>query len=279
MVNVLNYNKFLLCESDKNSEYIQNTSTAINKNSVIELIKSNCTSYDFTNPKMIIYRGLTSSEPFLFISPSKFERKSVGIAVKNYYTDIIDNSVIWKDYPKRSRSCIGIQSERYASVYGQIYIMIPFDKALFGVCPKPDLIFSFKYLKDRKFDSIDFNDLLKNFYEDLFKENLDDSSWNNLKLCLQKFDNKFEQENINKRLNKINIFFMRELWSNFIYKNTKNLLFIDYITDTVFNPIQNGFKILKWDSTSKIPPNKEIWTDSDIILIKKEYFETVKNSL
>lgn len=276
--NIFNYKKFLLYESDKNSEQIQKTSISIDKQSLLNDIDNNCKSYDFNNPKMIIYRGINSSEPYLMISPSKSERRSSGAGVKNYYTFILDNSKAWSLYPKRSRSVIGIQSEKYASMYGNIYVMLPFDNANFGSCPKEDLVFSFRYLKERKFDAIDFNDLLGNFYESIYKKSLDNTSWQGLKNDLQKFDDKSEQDMIKKKLDKIKVFFMKELWNNFIYQNKQNLSFIDYIGNIIFNPIQNGFKNFIWDKNTKIIPNKEVWTDSNVFLIKEDFFKDIKNN-
>lgn len=75
-------------------------------------------------------------------STASTPRQSANTA--NYYTMWIDNSPLWKEFPKRSQSFIGSSSEFVAEGYGDVALMIPFDNAKIGVCPRNDFWVSFR---------------------------------------------------------------------------------------------------------------------------------------
>lgn len=276
--NVLKYKSFMFNINE--SDYGNSISTVLDLGSTVETIKEKCKFYDFDNDDHKIYRGLPKAKNHLMlIEPSKGQRRSSGMAANNYYTYIIDSSKAWSDYPKREKSCIGINSESVASRYGELYIVIPFDNAEFGMCPKNDLLYSFKYMKEKKSDLIDFNDMLKEFYNSVFNEYLDDSSLDKFLACMSRFDNKVEQETLKKRIAKIRLFFMKEIWDKYLTQNKNKLSFIDFIGELVFNPAQNGFKTFQWNKSVKVPKGKEVWTESNVILVADSYYNDVRNAV
>lgn len=277
MGNLFTYTKFLEEKLDQNDEMTR--SKELDLLSFIDLFKEHCTLYEFNNSNHFIFRGSKHTEPYLYVDPKKYNRASMGVGVHNYYTLIVDSSNIWSAYSKRSQSVIGINSKKIAEVYGNLYYIIPYDKTIFSVSPKNDFIFSFSYLNERKFDAIDFNEILKNFYQDIFKEKFNDENYKNFMKCMKRFDNVQDRKIIEKRMPKLKMFFMKELWNKFTHFNKKNLDFIDFLSFTVFNPKQNNFRLLAWENKLKIPKNKELWTDSECLLVRYDYINEVINKM
>lgn len=77
---------------------------------------------------------------FISVDTSATVRKSQNTT--NYYTVIIDNNPLMKDFPKRSRSFIASTSSGTAGGFawsGKVYKMVPFDGVKIGVCSQFDM--------------------------------------------------------------------------------------------------------------------------------------------
>lgn len=157
---------FLLVENDNNNNdyYGETRSTPIN--GVVdfyELAKEHCSMWlgeDITldylkdldgssqrwhtksklHDKMIV-RGTKSRYDYAQMNPSEFSRGS--IEQENIHTLIMDTFPSWKGWPKYSGSVICTTSTNYASFYGNLYEVIPFDNAVLAVTPKIDIWNSF----------------------------------------------------------------------------------------------------------------------------------------
>lgn len=113
------------------------------KDKIIDVIKMHCRkALNDVKKGYIIYRGMDFQGSMYIIDPKKGTRKSAN--TPNYYTWIIDNDKRWKDYPKRSKSIICTTSKRKSGVYGNKYIVFPYDGSKIGVCPEDDIWDSFK---------------------------------------------------------------------------------------------------------------------------------------
>lgn len=201
---------------------------------------------------------------------------------ENYYTEIIDHSKYWEDYPNRTSSIVASTNITRAKEYGTVYHVIPLNENVkFGVCSEYDIWNSFDFALE-KLDSIfaedmaiptatpDFKHLagLNNFiktkfdlpknasYVDMkrklvFNDNtfklLDrPSTWNN-----SKFD--YDREEILKLQNK---------WGSF-------LNYLEYL----LSPKWNNFELISYNSKVILPSNREVWTDSECLLIEHSVHE------
>ncbi len=138
--------KFLL----EYNEYKNSTrSKELSKEDFLELLSNNCTQYSFDNTQ--IYRGVRSGRSiysdrggkgdFLYMNP--VGKKRLSIENENIHTFCMDNLPVWKEYPKRSESLIGITSLEGSKMYGEVYVVIPFDNSKIGVCPSYSIWSSF----------------------------------------------------------------------------------------------------------------------------------------
>lgn len=212
--------------------------------------------------------------------PSGHKRHSAH--TENYYTEIMDNSKYWSEYPKRSSSIVGSTDMNKAASYGTLYHVIPLEEnAVFGVCPSSDIWRSFKFAL-KELDNLfkediaiptaipDFTHLagLNNFlktkfglskeadYNEMKKKVIlndksftlldRDSTWNN-----SRFD--YDKEAVIKLQNK---------WGSF-------LNYIEYL----LSPKWNGFKLINYNSKVVLPSNREVWTDTACLLIEHDLHE------
>lgn len=230
-----------------------------NKNQVYKQI--NTKNIDFNNCKIaiqkykkniIIYRGISSNMDFMFGDHSNYVRKSAYI--QNYYTEIIDNSPEWKEYPKRSKSFICTTSYSTSQNYGSsTYIVLPFDNPTIGICPFDDLWDSFD-LSAFDFDSLEeFNAGLENIMS-LIMGNTADTYNNILKLC-SIIDKKQYEESILKD----------DKFFDYLSKSGNSL----HALQNILSPSKNYFSKVKLSSLSNISDN-EIWFSGPAYFIKQD---------
>ena len=119
----------------------------ISEEDFVYLLEKNCKQSAKRINATPLYRGVDKDLQLQFGDTSVGSpRKSAN--TKNYYTLWVDNSPMWKDFPKRSRSFICTTDKEYASSFGEIYLVIPFDNAQIGICPSGDFWFSFEGASD-----------------------------------------------------------------------------------------------------------------------------------
>jgi hypothetical protein len=246
----------------------------LEKQEAFDIIKDKCSDWDYND--LPIYRGSDLGYDNVLVNPSERLRTSAN-ARFNIYTTLIDNSPLWKDYPKRSKSLICTLDIKKSKNYGKNYRVIPFDNSKWGVCEKSDIWFSFNNIKRIAFDEFynmnEFNFKIFNLIpndlryhdfdkQDLILKSLIDTNKNNMNINVHVGDFvKYIQDNIDK------------------YDNLYELL-VD-ITD----PNKNNFKLLEYNTLignyNKRDVEHEIWTDSSCILMAEssliELFSKKKN--
>jgi hypothetical protein len=266
----MNYNvQKCIVEHNGHNEGFLNQVVSVNDLQLIEYINKNCKQYIENINDKILFKGLDSTEPFYYVNANKLNQYSEN--VQYYYTYFVNNSEKWNKFPKRGFSLKCTQNENHARIFGNLYYVIPFDNIIFGVCPKLEFIRSFEYLYSRNFDAINFNDLLKNFYFDIFKESIKDDTIENFKISLSKFD---DINTVKNKIKRIDSFFMKELYSNYsLYKKES---FFEFIIETIFNP-NRGFKVIQWNENTKLPSKNELWTKSECLLIREDLYKNVFN--
>ena len=205
-----------------------------------------------------IYRGVQNSYgKYGYIKPTT-ERYSANTL--NFYTLIINNHPIWKQYPKRQ--IIASTDQGDAMGYGYLYLVLPVNGAKIGICRNPDMWDSLTY-KGRWADNI--NDQLYEMLEFYFNEILEelmpskiDTAFNTFKKITSEItqDSKFTWH-------KNNI-----IYDNFFGSNYKNLY--DFMAQEVFSPIKNKFRLQTIKNFS-IFEQSEVWTDTACALISMKF--------
>lgn len=271
--------KFLKTYEELRIDTISLNNDFIEMNKIIE---KNCKDFSWDDAP-ILRSVLGFGEGITIIDPKKYTRKSRSN--KNYYTYIMEHSERWKDYPKRSKSLIcSLTSPLW--VY-ELYRVIPFDGAKFGVCSKHDIWYSFNSFQHNILPFLSNLNDLNTFY---FDSDLTDESYDSFKKRIDEigekikseksFKDDIEQEKIitRKLMNTGNqhlfVDFFKEIKE--YYDNGKTIH--DYFDD-VLDPIENDFKLLDYKEVvnigekldSRLELGREIWTDSKCILVSVKY--------
>lgn len=252
------------------------------KGNVEKIIEEYAPWYDLSDYSSAIYRGVQHkdgrkiNQNVYLINPSEHHRRSID--TDNIYTLIIDNSELWEDYPKRSESIICSTSHRYASMFGEVYRVIPIKQnAEFGICDTRDIFEAFvglKYINDNIDTPRDLEDYLgrtfvmphgsitdyKELSKLLTKDNLDfslarENGETHSGMTVEKFDKIVEE-----------------------YGS-----YLGYL-EKLMDPEDNGFSLeeysqdnpnLEWLFRNSDGYNgnegNEVWTDSPCLLVREEY--------
>lgn len=224
----------------------------------IKLIKLNCSNYNFDN---LIYRGTNSINQLSLIDGSKGNR--VSAHTSNYYTLILDEFLNKQNKPLRSKSIICTTNENYATNYGEMNIIIPYDDSKIGICPDDDIW-------QLNIDGIDINVSIDEA-NDIFSENeITDSNYNNfikeLKNIIKKVENgKFDIDNIeNKKI--------KELCRLVGYDEKR----VEQNIEAMYDIDDLGFK---FDTGKSFDANKyydnELWISGPCIMINKSLYNKV----
>jgi len=106
---------------------------------LLEVIKVQCSeAVNAAKQEACIWRGVQDhDEEVILVNPAATPRKSANIS--NYYTLCIDNLPNWSAFPKRSRSMICSTNRKYASEYGQLYLVLPLNGAKIGITGERDI--------------------------------------------------------------------------------------------------------------------------------------------
>src|SRR5574343_264616 len=232
----------------------ESRSKAISQDDMIKLISTKYSdSFEAAKNGILMYRGLrTSSSLTLLVKPSTSETDRRSANTSNHYTLLMDNLPCWKDYPKRSKSLICTTSIGTATGYGRVFVVLPANEAKIAVCPTYEIWRSF-IPKIRRMD--DFNDLF-------MRLGIDDTSWNGFVS-----DVKYQIDKALKK-NDYNVLTLLEITGFFeddVIK-IREMGLINFLNEYL-DPKKYNFKLEKMSSNISIPKRREIWTDSDCILI------------
>ncbi|AVH85332.1 hypothetical protein RsoM2USA_404 [Ralstonia phage RsoM2USA] len=276
------------------SELVKSTFKGLTKDQTLEYVKTHCKKAlaDFKAGR-IMFRGIKTKDEYGFINPSSIERQSAN--TYNLYNIIISESSNWAKYPKRNKSAICTidtwKAQRY-SYNGMPHMVFPVDGFLLGVCPDHDIYVSFNHtLKEllhiatptlRVFNGIvlailvmsgvvgsastDFAELLDNGSRS--DEVFHDAA--KVKHLFSEFDRRYAKE---KNLDKLLATVKLSGDGNGAAVTLALRLLTNYKGDLwklcsqILDPTANDFVLLK----NQIPEpgkSKEVWTDSDCIVIE-----------
>jgi hypothetical protein len=197
-----------------------------------------------------IYKGFdykfSYESSVLITDPKRVIRKSANTT--NQYTLLFSNLPSWASYPKRNQSIIATTSLRYASGYGNAYLVLPFDGAKIGVCSGSDMWDTFyKNLGNNTIEMFASFLQLKNISGDTYKKLISEIFYKRKHLgngWTWRFTPKFAQD----------------LASCSTESDVISLLSL------YLQPKSGGFKLT---TISHLPKeNREVWFDSKAFLIK-----------
>jgi hypothetical protein len=279
--NIKKYQEFIL-EYDANFDTRSKPILMKKGDSVVDVIKQYAPWY-FNDYKDItpIFRGFKGSKyerygksrPAFTISPSNHKRYSRH--TDNHYTEMIDNSPYWEDYPKRSESIVCTSARIKAATYGVKYRVIPLkENARFGVCSSNDIWVSFKYLLSnlKKVSGISFEHM--NQFNDWLSFAFgipDDYDITHKDIEGRIFDVMYDINDTDK-----------DDWDDwnwnddiryFAKRNIKGTLHFNDFYDTLqewMSPENNNFELINYNVNSEIPYHRELWTDVDCLLIRED---------
>lgn len=246
-------------------QYItEGRSRQITKEDALELL--NTKHSDAYKSKTHIYRGISGSTlPFLYTNPQVGEpRQSKN--TKNYYTLIIDNSSVWRNFPKRSRSLICTTDRDYSYSYGRPYNVYPENGAKIGICPYDDIWGSFEEFNGKiSMPLDDMNDCIAQILDSVgLPPRI--VTYGSLVRCFEIIDDekysspdKVKKSPYNRYPSRFN-----DLYNAYLESNKPFLKFMEDVLD----PKRNKFDIAKIGDN--LPEHREIWTDSPCVLIRSE---------
>lgn len=231
-----------------------------------------------------IYRGLKDADgEFLIINPKNYTRQSS--ASSNEYTVVMDNSPYWKGYPKRSKSIICSTDSSTAHNYGKTYVVIPLEKdAKFGMCMDRDVWTTFININKKYKLQIDtFFNSLRGVHKVLCH---DDET-----MFPQKYGTygdfiKFT-DSIDKKRDVISTNDKLDMLDELLAKTSRDTRIMKFIIDWIISkkslldfiyqetdPTINYFKLFSYYGNMEyLPYDREVWTDSECLLINKQKWD------
>ena len=229
--------------------------------------------YGYTKGNML-YRGVMGNTDNYMLYKSAGMRRSKNTS--NYYTLFISNAGTWKGYPRRDKSFICSSSFSYATSFGTVYAVFPYDGAKIGVAPARDFWGSFKKSMNTSKDMDDWNDSFERIIS-LGGWKMSDSSLSVVLSFMKKFDTKYRAGDINLEslemaLDSRGYHSMDVDWFFSKYKGD----FLDVVAKTL-DPKKNGFQLMKVGDN--YPDGVECWTDSPCIFVRKELVPSRPNPL
>jgi hypothetical protein len=213
----------------------------------------------YNKTEKYLYRGAGYNGDIMYLNPSSYTRKSKD-DTNNYYTLLFDEILpSWKNYPKRSKSVIMTDDKGYASDYGNLYIVLPFNGSLMA-STKPntsDIWYSFDY----KLNTLNAH------LEEMFDEyglNGQDSNASILEKEINKLGEIMRKENVrDNRLGKL-------------FNESRYKTLIDFLND-YYNP--NGRIDLFKTNNINIQKDQEVWTSGPCYVIDYYKYQQLTEKL
>ena len=220
--------------------------------SALKIYEEKCEQLSYNDTP--IYRAFFNDDFYNYVKLTGVEREDEKKVLHDY---LINNSIYWKDFPKRRLCC---STEGFPHKGNRIFRVIPFKNVLIGTVPADDLQADLFTIEQKNI---------------LFGENFEEVYGSNATLW------------------GLHLFFVDECYSNFetfksYYKNEKGIDIEEFLKPSNFK-INEGFKYMNYDKFKKWKPKKstiepfhnpytteysrEVWFDTNALLIDDEMFE------
>ncbi len=220
------------------------------------------------------YRGISEYKDLDIVKIKGFSLVNTELTTRrsqnttNYYTVILDNNPLNKDFPKRSKSFVGTTSFDYALGYSSsghhgVFVMVPTDSAKIGVVNRSDM-----WNTKIKLFGLDENiEEFNNYFVELFGYPLSETITIDM---FKDFDNKLK----NGDENSISKFY--QVFGEHFKKEDYHLRFLEEIFDA-YSSKKTGHE---WYYTSNFPTNilrrnAEVWISGKIVLISFEMWNSL----
>lgn len=226
------------------------------------LNKTHSNSY---NSKIEIYRGVRGYNKYVYIDPSKAAQPRISKNTLNYYTLIMDNSLAWRNFPKRSMSLICTLDKEYADTMGGgvLYRVYPENSSTIGVVPDYDIWMARGQVGKYSWNYKEISMLIRSIAM------LNPNVYKNPKTyseMIQEFEliDKNKKEKDDKIKSSTLIEETEKFWISYMkYDNT----FLNFIRELI-NPKHDDWSIVK--SGDNIPKDREVWMSCPCVLVKEE---------
>lgn len=258
----------------------------ISESKFLEILKSHCRNSYAVIRQAPIYLADSGKSDFLVVTPAAREVKTA------FWIDrLVKEMSSWKRFPSRSKFMRGYTSaERAGDIENELYVMIPYDHARIGICPKSSFYKSFQMAqKDFGIDRLD-NDGLSKWVGGLCRaiQQLDPKAKFNDDVTPDSFS-EFTRliKEIDEIISKNKDALRRKLKDNDSINDEDRKVISDllnrHITSTQsyiqekLDPENNGFSAIRVESFSHKPDVREVWIESPCLLVKKsKYVEMYK---
>jgi hypothetical protein len=247
-------NNYIL--EDKADKY-----TMISEKKAMEIVKAKCS--DAHNSDTRLFRGLNRTDPAFIYKPSLSPRHS-KIRIE-FLMLLADNLPSWKEYPKRSLSISTITGKMGPGEFGSVlYRVYPFNGAKLAVCPAID--FNQGSFKKSLGDIGEARLLyyLQDIFDKIFNLKGNIEKWTDFVKVLSLCDK--NKDKIEKWYRTTQPELVQKYFIDHVKYFGRNISFLDAL-DEALDPKKNGFRIA--NIKTQIPEGKEVWTDSDCVLIFK----------
>lgn len=247
-----------------------------NKEVSIEWIEENCSdAIEDIRRGNIIFKGMSSSNNAYFLRTENKTRRKAAYALSNLHTNIVNRTNLFSGFPKREH--IGTSSTGKASQYGMVFVMLPLNGALVGICPSDDIFYSFGNIKNHNLEAI--NEAYR-VLKMVSEEFLDDNEIY--------FNTIGEVKELFKKLHYIYRESMfdaddGETFENVAKSSLKHINdnWVDFTDNVILPCIKRGSatqflklfdKVGDWDlqrvGSLNLPKDREIWTDGNVVMIE-----------
>lgn len=216
--------------------------------------------YKWDNP---FYINLDYNEPFILIDKSIDNFNS-----KNHFFNLIDTSVVWYEYPAINYSLFFYNSLKHLpTTKGNIYRVLPFFNTDIVRSSHIQFDISFNYLTEKGINIDNFNIFFSDFYNQIFDEKLIYNSFEEFQQKMSVFEDIIEYRS---KINKLDTFFIKEIFNKFIFDKNTDLDFIDYLVKEIANPKKDHFQIFKQGCTYKKTTSQKFWSKGKFLLIQEK---------
>jgi hypothetical protein len=261
--------------------------TRVDAQELADWALANCRGYLQNAKHSAIFRGMESDVLFGRKNTNDFTRVSAN--TENYYTLWMDNSEVWKGYPKRSKSYICSSSPKVAESFGTVHFVLIPDNAKVAICPGDDLWNSFR-------PSVDSLDGLMDDLSTAFKllridhpterhellDALQDVTIESLSRQREKMEAELKKAREQDEDGELRSFIIRENSVNGLtelielmeQQGVKNMY--AYFT-RVINPVKHNFEI-QTGLNLNVPFKREVWVQGDVGLVNLEAYTHAENT-
>lgn len=235
-------------------------SKELSEKEFFDMYEKNCNEYDFNDPFLL--RGINKDSDYLYINTDKHKTELSNFTQHKLLFNMTETKY-WKGYPSKNNSLDFAHKNYKLYRYGTIYYMIPFNGAKFVIS---NGLFGSFWNNSIENYIIHPSGILKeviDLYNDITHKPFDTNKMNDCFNAINEYvkNTNTKYEHINK-IKKINT-------NNNFYENLQ----------LYFGPSVNGFELYNLNGLKNLDLSSKIghfytgWTDSKVLMIKKELYD------